>query len=468
MAALLAVPALRAQEGERPEKQRPHSYLPLETWLKRQKTTARITGNLSDNVAPVATGENVTYATVSQSVRVNTDLLAPGGAAQPETQAEPYLAVNPENADHMIAVYQESRFANGGARVLNYSVSFDGGASWTEGILPGLTVASDGRWERASDPWVSFGPGNRVYYISLLFNQSNPDNAIGVSVSTDGGLTWGRPVEVFRSSPDFNDKESLVADTYPASPHFGNVYAAWDINKSVNGQFRHQHLVVARSTDGGLSWGKPKKIRKKGANIGVIPRVGPDGTVYAVWTGGPLNGSRFVIYFSKSVNGGKKWSAPIEVTNLTFDEVQNIRGGEFLVSFDVNPVNGALFVAWQDARFTGIGQAALVVSRNGGESWSAPLRISDGPDDAPAFTVSVAVNRQGHVAVSYYSLQNDPQRRFITDKYIRVSRDGGLSFEPGLRVTPQSFDIRDAAQAGGFFLGDYVGLAGTDMGFQLL
>lgn len=468
LVALIATPALRAQEGEKPEKLKPHSYLPLETWLKRHKTAARVLSGVSNNVPPVPASEDITYATVSTPVRVNNDLLPPGGGAQAETQAEPYLAVNPENSDHLIAVYQESRFANGGARTLNYSVSFDGGATWTEGILPGLTVASNGPWQRASDPWVTFGPNNRVYYISLLFNQSTPDNAIGVSTSTDGGVTWGQPVEVFRSTLDFNDKESIVADAYPGSPHFGNVYAAWDINKSVNGQFRHQELVVARSTNGGSHWGKPKRIRKKGANIGVIPRVGPDGTVYAVWGGGPLNGSRFVIYFSKSTNGGRKWSTPAELADIIFDEIPNVRGGEFLVSFDVNPVNGDLFIAWQDARFTGIGQASLIISRNDGQTWSSPQRISDGPDDSPAFTVSVAANRQGHLAVSYYSFQNDPQRSFFADKYVRISRDGGQTFEPGLRITPQSFDIRAASQAGGFFLGDYVGLAGTESGFQLL
>jgi len=468
LAALLAVPALKAQEGSRPRKLEPHGNMPLETWIRKQRTTARIAGLISDNIQPVPSSGERTYATLSSPVRVNTDLLPPGGTAQSETQAEPYLAVNPEDANHLIAVYQESRFANGGARVLNYSVSFDGGANWTEGILPGLTVASNGPWQRASDPWVTFGPNGRVYYISLLFNQSTPDNAIGVSTSTDGGMTWGPPVEVFRSTLDFNDKESIVADTYPDSPFFGYIYAAWDINKSVNGQFRHQHLVVSRSTNGGLSWGKPKKVRKKGVNIGVIPRVGPDGTVYAVWTGGPLDGSETVIYFSKSANGGKKWSEPKKLTDLIVDDVANVRGGEFLVSFDVSPVNGDLHVGWQDSRFTGIGQAALITSRNGGDSWSAPRRISDGPDDAPAFTISIAVNREGHLAVSYYSLQNDPQRRFLADQYVRISRDGGDTFEQGLRVTPQSFDLRDAAQAGGFFLGDYIGLVGRDTGFQLL
>ncbi len=400
--------------------------------------------------------------------RVNTDLLQPGPVAQPETQAEPYLAANPENPLNLVAAYQESRFVNGGARALNYSTSFDGGATWTEGILPGMSVAAGGPWERASDPWVAFGPNNRVYYVSLLFNQSTPDNAIGVSHSSDGGSTWSSPVEVHRSTIDFNDKEAITADTYAASPHFGNVYVAWDKNKRQGSEFVAQQLLVARSTDGGLTWDNPKKVKKKGSNIGAIPRVGPDGTVYVVWAGGGIEDSQLSVFFSKSTNGGKKWSKPVELAEIRNAGVQGVRAGSFLPSFDVDPASGDLYIAWGDARWTGTDQATLIHSRDKGETWSAPQRVSDGPGNAASFTVSVACNSTGEVAVSYYSLRNDPERRFWMDVYVSISRDGGVNFEPAERATAESFDVRFAAQAGGFFLGDYIGLAGAGAQFHLL
>jgi hypothetical protein len=106
-------------------------------------------------------------------------------------------------------------------------------------------------------------------------------------------------------------------------------------------------------------------------------------------------------------------------------------------------------------------------SRDGGQTWSSPARVNDGPADAPAFTVGVAA-ANGRVAVSYYSLQNDPQRSFLVDEYVTVSEDRGVTFQPSLRATRSSFDIRFASQSGGFFLGDYVGLASAGSGFQLL
>ncbi|MDH3744721.1 MAG: glycoside hydrolase [Acidobacteriota bacterium] len=397
--------------------------------------------------------------------RVNDDLLVGEAVPQPGTQAEPYIHANPFDPRHLIAGWQENRFPDGGAQSLNVAVSFDGGKSWTESLLPGLTAVSGGPWERASDPWVEFGPDNHVFFASLLFNQTTPDNAIGVSRSTDGGLSWGEPVIVFRSTADFNDKEALTIDTFPESRFFGRVYVAWDLNLDTSPV---QELLVARSTDRGLSYRRPRLVRSSNVNIGAAPRVGPDGTVYLVWSGNSLGRSALQILFSRSRNGGRRWSEPKVIAELLSLGVASLRTGEILPSFAVDPVSGDLHVGWQDARWTGVDQATLISSRDGGATWSEPARVSAAPDDAATFTVSVAVDRRGTVGVSYYSLENDPVRAFLVDRYLRVSGDGGESFGAPIRVTRETFDVRFAAQARGYFLGDYVGLTGKKRGFHLL
>jgi len=404
---------------------------------------------------------------VTGPVRVNNDLLPPGNATNPWSQAEPDIAVNPFDDSNLVAVYQESRFRDGGARALNYATSKDGGVTWVEGSLPHLTQELGGPWERASDPWVAFGPDNRVYYVTLDFNDTNPANQVGVSVSTDGGLTWGVPVTVFGADPDFNDKEAIEVDTFPGSPHFGNVYVAWDINIDQGQGFAAQHLVVARSTNGGASYRSPVVLRTAGANIGAIPRVGPDGTVYVMWAGTSA-GAGWGIYLSSSSNGGATFSSPRRIQSLQSLSVPFVRDGAILPSLAVDRASGDLYLVWTDARWTGVDQATLSYSRDKGATWSRPIRVSNGPGDAPTFTPAVAVNGRGEVAVSYSSLENDPARGFAIDQYVSISRNRGVSFPERRRLSPVTSDIRWAAWSREYFLGDYTGIAAGPDNFHML
>lgn len=441
-------------------------------WIRQRMHKARFSSGLLPvtSILPTATITEV-YPSADldpaaiEPIRLSHDLLASDILAQPGTQAEPYVDANPSNPDNVVACWQENRFRNGGARTLGFAVSTDGGLTWVDGLVPKLTNVDGGAWQKASDPWVAFGPNNRAYFSSLLFNESTPANAIGVSVSTDGGRNWGPPVEVYRSSADFNDKEAVVADTSPTSPFFGSVYVAWDINIGGSVNTTSQTLVVARSTDGGNSYSSPVTVREGSANVGVIPRVGPDGTLYLAWVGG--SDSRPKLFFSKSTDGGRTWGKKRKLGKLRPVGVRNLRTGAGLPSFDVDPRTGDLFIACAEEGSAGQDQAILITSRDGGSTWSDHIPVSDGPADAPSFTVSVAVNDASEVAISYYSLRNDPQRSFLVDEYVQVSRTGGLTFEPSIRLTTASFDIRFAAQAGNaFFLGDYAGLTAAGRGFQ--
>src|SRR3954453_9232292 len=114
---------------------------------------------------------------------------------QPDTQIEPSIAVNPANPLNVVATYQSGRRANGGDATNGYATSFDGGATWTYGELPKLTnqIEPKGKFQRASDAVVAFGPDNVVYANSLVFDlymENDPHSGMAVNVSKDGGRTW--------------------------------------------------------------------------------------------------------------------------------------------------------------------------------------------------------------------------------------------------------------------------------------
>ncbi|HEX9941975.1 MAG TPA: sialidase family protein [Thermoanaerobaculia bacterium] len=430
-------------------------------WIEEQKARgAHFSGDPDWKPFPVPAEkievEAPARAAGPRNVQVSFDLLAPdSGPAQPETQTEPHLAINPERESHLLAGYQEGRFSDGGARALTYAVSFDSGRSWQEGLLPGLTQAAGGPFQRASDPWVAFGPGNRAYYVSLGFDETSPDNGIFVSTSDDGGRTWGDPVTVvFTRTQDFHDKEAIAVDTRSDSPFRGRVYVAWDIVTTGP----NQPAVLSYSADGGQSFSPPVTIEDEGANLGVFPLVGPRGVVHALWLQFTFGG--IGLHIASSEDGGATWSEPVHISNVQAPGISGSRTAGAIPAAAVDPRTGDLYVVWQDERFSpGIDQVVLSRSADGGRTWTAPQLVSDGPRNAASFTPAVAVSPEGVVGVVYYSLRNDPARSVLVDEYFAVSRNRGRRFARSLRVSPASWDLRFAAVSRGFFLGDYQGLA---------
>ena len=94
--------------------------------------------------------------------------------------------------------------------------------------------------------------------------------------------------------------------------------------------------------------------------------------------------------------------------------------------------------------------------------------ISKTPTSTPAFTTTVAVNSAGAVAVTYYDMRNPDgiTTGLPTDYWLVTSTDHGASFGNEVRITPTSFDMSIAPNAGGLFLGDYEALANIGTTFE--
>ena len=91
----------------------------------------------------------------------------------PSTEVEPYVAVNPTNGSNIVGVYQQDRWDNGGARGLAASVSMNGGTTWTTVALPFSECGGGISYQRASDPWISFGPDGTAYAVGHLLRSDD-------------------------------------------------------------------------------------------------------------------------------------------------------------------------------------------------------------------------------------------------------------------------------------------------------
>ena len=417
------------------------------------------------------------------------------GTLYRDSEVEPWIDVNPATPSNLIGVFQQDRFATGGASGLGTSVSRNGGATWSRLSLAaepkftrcmGAAPGSVGDYERGTDPWVSFGPDGDAYQISLSFNDTrNLDNAILVSESTDGGSTWGPVREIRKDTARtvFNDKESITADQTNAS----FVYAIWDRLVFPNERSQGSSFLTAaafsgptwfaRTTNGGATWEPARPIFDPGHNdqtIGNQIVVMPDGdlvngmTVFRNDNGEGRKGGTVSVL--RSTTKGATWSGEIPVARLGTVGVRDpdtgdpVRTGDIIpeIASDERAGTDTVYMAWQDARFTGFqrDQIAFSKSTDGGLTWSAPVRINNRRFATQAFTPAIRVDGAGNVAVIYYDFRNNATAtpRLETDVWMVRSTDGGATWREE-RVTPVSFDMRAAPVARGFFTGDYIGLA---------
>ncbi|MFO1352500.1 MAG: hypothetical protein U1F68_18210 [Gammaproteobacteria bacterium] len=153
----------------------------------------------------------------------------------------------------------------------------------------------------------------------------------------------------------------------------------------------------------------------------------------------------------------------------TPDEHLPVRDAGILFDVAVDPRTRVLYAVWQDARFNGgaFDSIAFSLSRTGGLTWSRPIKINQTPTGITplrqqAFIPSVAVNDDGGVVVTYYDFRNDDDHAELTDffavKCVERCADP-RHWGNERRLSSVSFDMRQAPVAGGFFLGDYMGLA---------
>jgi hypothetical protein len=403
-------------------------------------------------------------------------------------ETNPNLAVNPSNPNHLLGTWIQD-FVRG----IVAAVSFNGGNTWQPVVVPGITQTAGGPYPHSSDPWVSFAPDGTVYLSSVGFDypRSGTPNAILVSRSTDGGLTWATPTAVATGLKDFHDKVTITADPYDSR----YVYAAWSQFKNSKGV-----AMFSRTTDGGQTWEPPRELFNLGGNsiaadfqIAVLP----DGTlVNAFFQQLYRNDAGGIAHFDlqlslvRSRDHGQTWqsvNAPIVAADMrpggdTDAEMRTapnpdggtpIRDYEFFFDLAVDLGSGNLYAVWPDSRFGGGSQStgiAFSMSADGGLNWSTPIKVNQTPDTIPAgnrtaILPAVAVNSDGVVAVSYYDFRNNtPAAGLPTDVWmVHAHPSDGLtnpaSWSSENRITPGSFDMEAAPNIGtAYLVSDYQGL----------
>lgn len=461
-------------------------------------------------------------ATVLRNVQANSPQVAGDRTSNTSAvfptnkQNEPSIAVNPVSSRFLIAGSNDEQrqppcgpgpvrgavpasdcsfFRNVGTS--GVYTSSDGGRTWTNrGLLDdqaswrslpvGQRLVSDG------DPVIVFGPrpdgrggfsysqGARAYYATLAsyFDNAGPyppnkaPEVLAVAYSDDNGLTWSAPaLATIKENPnDFNDKEWIGVDDTPGSPYFGRVYLSWTEFRSAGGA--PDPIMVAISTDGGVSFSPPDQLTPAFNNSGIGGRqgsmvvTGPDGSVYVAYE----ESAAQLLVISR--DGGASWSRPITIGPVS-DIADPIPGANFRTnsfpSIAADPRAGSttLYVAWVTATPQG-GRVVVATSSDRGQTWGAPVTVSTAAEGY-AFFQGLDVAPNGRVDVGYQAQIAVDPATFGTgnariDSYYVAKAPGSASWSGPLKISTASTDPAVSAQNNlqRQFMGDYNVMVSTN------
>jgi hypothetical protein len=413
----------------------------------------------------------------------------------PNAEVEPQVAVNPTNTSNIVGQWHQDRWSNGGARGIGGAYSITGGGNWIDTTVPYTSCTTPGLpYQRASDPWVSFGPDGTAYSSALSFDGTTNRNAVSAATSYDGGKTWTNQqlLVAYTTAQFFTDKNSTTADPV----HAGTAYTVWDTLISPTDQPDDRIHAAAytgpaqfsKTINGGATWSPVQTIIGSGnrqqtiGNIIVVDSKTDtlyDFTDLIVPPNTPFRGvaSNAELAFVKSRDGGATWTSPQVIAPFNAAGVidpntgRHARVGDGLQEVAIDG-SGKLYVVWESstnfdknlnqAVGTFDNEVLFTSSGDGGATWSTPSAIV-GPSTLPIFTPTVAVDSKGNIAVTYYdsgSLSATNTKTWPVDLKVTYSEDGGKTFGTGREVAGP-FDLMSAPVARGFFLGDYEGLQST-------
>ena len=203
---------------------------------------------------------------------------------------------------------------------------------------------------------------------------------IFVVKSTDGGETYGTPVQVATTFdgfdigvPSFNNRRALI---YVSGGAYKNatknlVYASWTDLSGDGGctsaanepgsnaaSTCKTRIWFSRSTDGGATWSAPIKINNQtGSNdqfnqwLAVDETTGAVGIMYYD-TVGDAGRLKVHVYYQHSFDDGATWSAAERVTSADTDETSAgaNAGNQFGDYNSLSAYAGVLFPSWTDRR----------------------------------------------------------------------------------------------------------------------
>ncbi len=366
-------------------------------------------------ISPGAIVQRGTYI----SVQVNVD--SEGNNILGDAANEPTITVDVTNRSRMAVAWRQFDTVTDSFRQAGMANTTDFGATWNARKLdPG---------QFRSDP-VLAGDRNGNFYFSSLSSTTS----VELFRSVDGGATWLGPVGAFGG-----DKQWIAVDRTTGTGS-GHIYQTWNAEFSCCGQ-----TDFARSLDHGLSFQSPRSMPLPKIKWGTMD-VGPDGTLY--FAGSNLAQTGHLFLTSSNAKD------PLVLPTFSAPKTINL-GGTTASGGTPNPggLVGQVWIATDHSNGSTHGNiyvlgsvdppgldpldVMFIRSTDGGQTWSAPVRVND---DAPSLTgwqwfAAMSVAPTGRIDVAWNDTRNDDTVNY-SELYYSSSVDGGATWSANVPITP--------------------------------
>ena len=316
----------------------------------------------------------------------------------------PRVALSPREPLNVFVLWQEIIFSGGshGGDIL-FARSEDGGKNFSGPLNLSNSVAGDGKGRISRDIWhngsldiVADADG------AIFVAWTEYEGALWFGRSGDGGRSFSPPQRIAGGGRE----KPARAPSLALGPNRA-VYLAWTVGEDNSADIR-----IARSADGGASFGKPRIVAPSpgysdAPKLAVDPR-GALHLVYAESSGGPFDPSH--IRYTRSTDGASSFEPPREIS---------AQGAGFpALSVDAKGNLYVLCELFPDPRGYPRG-LALAVSRDAGGSFTPPTLVPGSIDPAGGLNGSkqgflmrkLAVNGRGAVAIVNSSLKPNERSR---------------------------------------------------------
>jgi hypothetical protein len=288
------------------------------------------------------------------NVKVNQNCLNvsdPTLQGRAQANNEPSIAVNPFNPRQFVA--SDNNYIRGDGTCGSY-YSLNGGRSWNDATTPngftnGPSPFAREYWQAGGDTSVGWDTRGNAYLSCQLFNRGtvaspNPDQSStfvifrstqnnGASFNFPGRYSATVNFDPTGTSNVLEDKALMAIDDNVSSPFRDRIYVTWtefaangtayiyEVHSDDYGEtFSPRVLVSGDSAFCTNTFGAATPNGRCNSNQFSDPFVGPDGNLYVAYdnyNNQPTSGSdnRYQVLLVKSTDGGQSFSAPVKVSD---------------------------------------------------------------------------------------------------------------------------------------------------------